>query len=68
MWARGPATRLEEQAIGARAFSAEDRAFLSDFYRTLAIYMPDPSQVDSVFGLYHGTVALTFLAFAEWDE
>lgn len=116
---------LEEQAIGARSFSAEDRAFLSDFYRTLAtgaklsilvrqtggmmdhyldgsgaeyrlspeifrgnskvqaqlaalrrrvagkpcvgstrvasptFYMPDPSQVDSVFGLYHGNVALT---------
>jgi hypothetical protein len=116
---------LEEQAINARAFSAEDRAFLSDFYRTLAtgaklsilvrqtgsmmdhyldgsgaeyrlspeifrgnrkvqaqlgvlrrraagkscvgvtrvasptFYMPDPSQVDSVFGLYHGSVALT---------
>lgn len=116
---------LEAQAIGRRSFSAEDRAFLSDFYRTLAtgaklsiavrqtggmmdhyldgsgaeyrlspeifrdntkvqaqlgvlrrrvagkpclgttrvasptFYMPDASQVDSVFGLYHGRVALT---------
>lgn len=116
---------LEEQAIGGRSFSAEDRAFLTDFYRTLAtgaklsilvretggmmdhyldgsgaeyrlspeifrdntkvqaqlavlrrrvagkpcpgttrvasptFYMPDPSQIDSVFGLYHGNVAIT---------
>ena len=116
---------LEEQAVGRRSFSAEDRAFLSDFYRTLAtgaklsilvrqtgglmdhyldgsgaeyrlapeifrdntkvqaqlavlrkralgqpcagvvrvasptFYMPDASQVDSVFGLYHGNIVLT---------
>lgn len=116
---------LEEQAILGKGFSEHDRAFLSDFYRTLAtgaklsilvrqtggmmdhyldgsgteyrlspdifrgnakvqaqlavlrrraaakpctgvtrlasptFYMPDPSQVDSVFGLYHGNVTLT---------
>jgi hypothetical protein len=114
---------LEGKAIGRKAFSAQDRELLSDFYRTLAtgakltivvrqtgrmmdhyldgsgadyqlqpaifrdntkvqaqitalraraepcvtgkrltsptFYMPDPSQVDSVFGLYHGTVTLT---------
>jgi hypothetical protein len=114
---------LEDQAISGKAFSPEDRALLSDFYRTLAtgakltfvvrqtgrmmdhyldgsgadyrlepeifqgnakvqaqlavlrrraqpcvgikrlasptFYMPDASQVDSVFGLYHGTVAVT---------
>lgn len=116
---------LEAQAIGGAAFSADDRRFLADFYRTLAtgaklslvvaqtgrmmdhyldgsgtdyrlepeifrdntkvqarlgalrkqastkpcqqathltsptFYMPDRSKVDSVFGLYHGKVALT---------
>jgi len=116
---------LEAQAISRAAFSVDDRAFLSDFYRTLAtgaklswlvrqtgqmmdhyldgsgrdyrldpdifrgndkvqarlgalrkqasskpcvgvthlasptFYMPDASKVDSVFGLYHGKVALT---------
>jgi hypothetical protein len=116
---------LEAQAISGAAFSADDRAFLADFYRTLAtgaklsvlvgqtgrlmnhyldgsgtdyrlepaifrdnakveavlgdlrkrastkpclgvtrlvsptFYMPDPSNVDSVFGLYHGHIALT---------
>jgi hypothetical protein len=117
---------LEEKAIRAEAFSADEREFLVDFYRTLAtgakltivvgqtgrllehyldgsgtdyrlapeifsenrrvreqimllaqrassascsetsryvsptFYMPDPSKVDSVFGLYHGTVVLRY--------
>jgi len=116
---------LEERAITGATFSAEDRAFLSDFYRTLAtgakltlvirqtgrlmdhyldgsgteyqldpvifqdnakvqteldtlraranakpclgvahyasrtFHMPDASKLDSVFGLYYGSVALT---------
>lgn len=52
---------LEEQAIGARSFSADDRAFLS---REHSLF------VDNGLGEYLVQLGLakSFLAFAEWDE